>query len=455
MADTKLSRAALPAPAVTAYRAESSRSRALHQRALAVMPGGNTRHSIALSPYPVYLAGGRGCRVKDVEGEERLDFLNNFTSLILGHADPEVTAAVQERVGRGTAFASPTELDVELAETLVERVPSIERIRFCNSGSEAVLLAVKAARAFTGRARIAKIEGAYHGLYDYAQASEAPAAAAWGPPERPATVVEAGCAPSVASDVVVMPWNDLEACTRLIEENRRSLAAVLLDALPLGLGLIPPCEGFLQRIREVTREHGILLVADEILTFRLGYHGAFHAASLRSDLTCLGKIIGGGFPVGAVGGREDVMAVFDHTRGTLVHHGGTYNGNPVTMTAGLATLRKMTPAAYARLDRLGDSLRERIDALLRRRGIPGQVFGQGSLFCVRFTDEELRDWRSVSRHVQAQTIYRDLCHEMLARGVMMSQRGTLGCLSTPMDEPELAAFVDALDGTLAARERPG
>jgi glutamate-1-semialdehyde 2,1-aminomutase len=436
-----------------AYRAEGGRSLQLHARALAVMPGGNTRHSVALSPYPVYLASGRGCRVTDVEGEERLDFLNNFTSLILGHADPDVTAAVQARAALGTAFAAPTELQIELAELLVDRIPSVEHIRFCNSGSEAVLLALKAARAFTRRSRVAKIEGAYHGLYDYAQVSESPPPESWGAPERPASVIEPGCAPGVARDVVVMPWNDADACERLIEENASSLAAVIVDAQPLGLGLVPARAGFLQRLRDVTREHGILLVADEVLNFRLGYRGLFHEVGIRADLMCLGKIIGGGFPVGAVGGREDVMAVFDHTKGALVHHGGTYNGNPVTMTAGLVTLHKMTPAAYARLDRLGDGLREKLRALLVRRGIKGQVFGRGSVFCVRLTDAELRDWRAVSGHVAAEPIYRLACHEMLARGVLMSQRGIIGCLSTPMEEPDLDAFVVALDGTLAALSR--
>ena len=453
MADSGPSSGVMQRMAV-AYQDADSASRRLNDRALRVMPGGNSRHSIALLPYPVYLASGQGFRVTDVEGEERLDFLNNFTSLILGHADPDVTAAAQARIAAGTAFAAPTSLDVELAELLVGRVPSVERIRFCNSGSEAVMLALKAARAFTGRHRIAKIEGAYHGLYDYAQTSEAPPPEAWGPAEEPASVIEPGAAPGAAADVVVMPWNDADACARLIEKHHASLAAVIVDALPLGLGLVPPRPGFLERLREVTRSLGILLIADEVLTFRLGYHGAFDSMGIRSDLTCLGKIIGGGFPVGAVGGRADVMAVFDHTRKILVHHGGTYNGNPVTATAGLVTMHKMTPAAYARLDALGDSLRGKLRALLTRRGTKGQVFGSGSLFCVRLTDEELRDWRAVTRHVRAQPIYGKVCHEMLARGVLLSQRGILGCLSTPMGEPELDAFVAALDGTLTALEQP-
>jgi glutamate-1-semialdehyde 2,1-aminomutase len=444
---------AVPPAMATAYRGESSRSRSMFERALRVMPGGNTRHSVALSPYPVYFASGRGCRVTDVEGEERIDFLNNFTSLIHGHADPEVTAAAHARVALGTAFAGPTELDVELAELLVERVPSIERVRFCNSGSEAVMLALKLARACTGRPKIAKIEGAYHGIYDYAQISEFSSRANWGAASRPASVSDSGTAPSAAADVVVMPWNDADACERLIEEHHDQLAAVLIDAIPLGLSLIAAKPGFLERLRELTRRHRILFVADEILNFRLGYHGIFHDLGIRPDVTCLGKIIGGGFPVGAVGGSAAVMESFDHRRPGAVHHGGTYNGNPVTMAAGLATMRKMTPEAYARLNSLGDSLRGQLTAMLRDRGIAAQVFGRGSLFAVRLTHDELRDWRSLSTHLESEPIYGKLCHEMLGRGILMSPRGIGGSLSTPMGPSEIGAFVDALDGALHALGR--
>ena len=436
-----------------AYRSEGARSRALFDRALMVMPGGNTRHSVALNPYPVYLAGGRGCRVTDVEGEGRIDFLNNFTSLILGHADPEVTAASRERIERGTAFAGPTEADVELAELLVERIPAVERVRFCNSGSEAVMLAVKAARAFTGRPKLAKIEGAYHGIYDYAQMSEVSGPSNWGSADHPASVPDAGTAPGAAADVVVMPWNDAEVCERLIENNRHHLAAVVLDALPLGLSMITPLPGFLERVVAAARRSGVLVIADEILNFRLDYHGAFASIGIRPDIVCLAKIIGGGFPVGAVGGRADIMEVFDHRRPDPVHHGGTYNGNPVSMVAGLVTMRRMTPEAYAKLNRLGDSLREQLGAMLRSRGIAAQVFGRGSLFSVRLTADTLRNWRDVSGHTRGEPIYGKICHAMLGRGILMSQRGITGSLSTPMGPSETGAFVDALDSTLGSLGR--
>lgn len=414
------------------------------------MPGGNSRHSIALMPYPIYAKSGKGCRIIDVEGEERIDFLNNFTSLILGHADPHVTQAVHERIESGTAFTMPTEADVELAELIAGRVPYIEQMRFCNSGSEAVMLAVKAARAFTGKHKIAKFEGAYHGIYDYVQVSEGPTPDGWGEIDTPASVIEHGTPPSIAADVVVMPWNNLGACQQLIEQNKDELAAVIVDPLPLGIGLISPRPGFMEFLREITDRHSILLISDEVLTFRLSYHGAMNDYGINPDLVTLGKIIGGGFPVGAVAGSREAMSVFDHTGNLKVHHGGTYNANPVTMTAGLATMKRMTSESYDRLNRMGDYIRERLAQMLGERGLPHKICGKGSLFLGHLTDEELIDYRSLSGYSRSNPIYGELCHELLASGIVTTPRGIFGCLSTPMTEAELDAFVDALDRSLTS-----
>jgi glutamate-1-semialdehyde 2,1-aminomutase len=433
-----------------AYRSKSSQSRQLYQRATKVMPGGNSRHSIALSPYPIYALSGSGCRITDIEGEERIDFLNNFTSLILGHAHEKVKAGVHQQIDLGTAFTMPTQADVELAELLTERVAYIDQIRFCNSGSEAVMLAVKAARAFTGRHKIAKFEGAYHGIYDYVQVSEGPGADQWGEAEAPRSVVEHGTPPTVAADVIVMPWNNFTACERLIKKNRHDLAAVIVDPLPTGIGLIAPQSGFIEFLREVSERYGMMLIADEVLTFRLSYHGAMAEFGVRPDLIAFGKIIGGGFPVGAVAGSREAMSVFDHTGALKVHHGGTYNANPVTMAAGLATMREMTPEAYHRLNLMGDHLREKIAQMLSERGIPHKVCGKGSLFLAHFTETELTDYRSLRGYSRTNPVYGELCHELLARGVITSPRGIFGCLSTPMGHAEIDAFVEALDESLTA-----
>lgn len=412
------------------------------------MPGGNTRHSIALAPYPIYAASGSGCRITDVDGDERIDFLNNYTSLILGHADPRVTEAVQRRVALGTAFTMPAQQDVELAELLTARIPYVDHIRFCNSGSEAVMLAIKAARAFTGRHKIAKFEGAYHGIYDYVEVSEGPSADEWGEADAPRSVTEPGTPPSVAEDVVILPWNRMEACHNLITRHKNELAAILVDPNPLGIGMIQPRPGFLEFLREETARYGILLVADEVLNFRISYHGAAHAFGMEPDLASFGKIIGGGFPVGAVGGSRRVMSVFDHTGSLKVHHGGTFNANPVSMTAGLETMRQMTPEAFDRLNGLGDYIRERLLRMFRDRGLAAQVCGRGSMFVAHLNGGELVDYRSLRGFSRTSPAYGALCHEMLLRGIIVSPRGIFGCLSTPMQEPEADAFVDALSESI-------
>ncbi len=439
-----------PIATTAAYRAESAVSRRLYERATRVMPGGNTRHSTALLPYPVYVKSGRGCRVMDVEGEERIDFLNNFTSLILGHADPQITRAVRQRVELGVSFTMPTEHEVELAELLVSRLPYVDQVRFCNSGTEAVMFAVKAARAFTGRPKIAKFEGAYHGTSDYALVSEGPSPDQWGDPDAPASVIEPSSPRGVARDVVVLPWNNFQACQRLIERHKNDLAAVVADPLPAGIGLIAPRPGFLELLREETERHGILLISDQVMSFRLSYHGALEEQGIHPDLTSLAKIIGGGFPVGAVGGSAKVMSVFDHTGTLKVHHGGTLNGNPVTMTAGLEAMKQMTPEAFERLNGMGDYLRERLVRMFSDRRIPAQVCGKGSLFMAHLTGEDLVDFRSLKAFSRSKPVYGELCHEMLGRGIVISPRGIFGCLSTPMTTAEPDAFVEALDRSLAA-----
>ena len=438
-----------PSGFTTAYRSESSRSKQLYDRATQVMPGGNSRHSIVFAPYPIYVHSGQGCRVTDVEGQERIDFINNATVAILGHANPQVMEAVAKQFARGASFAMPTEAEVDLASLLVERIDYLDKVRFCNSGSEAVMLCVKAARAFTGRPKIAKIEGAYHGSYDYAQVSLAPTPEQWGDPWAPASVAGTGSAPSVKDDVVVMPWNNTEACVALIEKHKEHLAAVLLDPLPSALGMIAPRPGFLETIRKVTREYDILLIADEVISLRLSYQGGCYEFGIKPDLVAMGKIIGGGFPVGSVGGSDEVMEIFDHTRPgkQWVQHAGTFNANPMTMTAGLATMRLMTPEAFDRLNRMGDYIRDRIGDLIARKEFPAQVTGKGSLFWVHLTNKELVDYRSFVNASHDWPLSDSLAHQMLDRGIVCINRD-FGCLSTPMEKEELDAYVDALDASL-------
>ena len=433
-----------------AYLDQGSKSKRLYDRALSVMPGGNSRHTIVMDPYPVYAQSGQGCWVTDVEGQERIDFINNYTALIRGHSDPDVTAVVNEVIHNGTAFSLPTEYDIRLAELLVDRIPSAEQVRFCNSGSEAVLLAIRAARAYTGRSRIAKFEGCYHGIYDYAQASDSSRPGNWGMVDSPETTLETSMVPNLGKDVVTLPWNRPEICRQLIKEYADELAAVLIDPLPSALGLLAPIEGFLQTLRELTQALGVMLIFDEVMSFRIDYRGAGHAHGVTPDLMSMGKIIGGGFPVGAVAGTAAIMSVFDHRPGEKIHHGGTYNGNPVTMAAGYETMRLMTENEYGRLAELGEVLRGNLSEMLKQRSIPHQVTGRGSMFCLLLSDRCPVDFRELIECRNSGPDLSGLDREMLSRGILLGSRGLFGVLSTPMTEAELDQFVDALDQSLKA-----
>jgi glutamate-1-semialdehyde 2,1-aminomutase len=271
----------------------------------------------------------------------------------------------------------------------------------------------------------------------------------WGDADAPRSVTERGTPPSVAEDVVVLPWNRLEVCRERIAQHRNDLAALIVDPMPLGIGMIAPLPGFLEFLREETARCGILLIADEVLNFRLSYSGAADAFGIQPDLGSFAKSIGGGFPVGAVGGSREVMSVFDHTGSLKVHHGGTFNANPVTVTAGLETMQQMRPEAYERLNNFGGYIRDRLRRMFRNRSLPAQVCGKGSLFLAHITGEELIDFRSLRGFSRTNPVYGELCHQMLQRGIIVSPRGIFGCLSTPMTEAELDAFVDALDRSLA------
>ncbi len=431
------------------YQAKSARSRLLFEEALRVMPGGNSRTTTFFDPYPFYVARGSGARIWDLDGVERLDFNGNYTSLILGHAPAPVVKAIQEVAALGVSFPGPTEHEVRLAQLLCGRIPSLEVVRFANSGTEATMNAVRAARAFTGRHKIAKFEGAYHGTHDWVMVSVSPDVARAGPRKRPRPVIwSGGVPPAVLKHVVVLPWNDPESCQKILAREHKSLAALLVDPL-LGIGgIIPPAEGFLRHLRALTERYGIVLIFDEVISFRVAPGGAQERFGVRPDLTTLGKIIGGGLPVGAFGGRADIMAVFDPRGGRpSVSQGGTFNANPVTMAAGVATMAELTPQAYRRLDDLGERVRSKVTALLKRPGHAGQVSGVGSLFCLHWTDTPLKDYRS-SRPKDPRAPLR-VFMGLLGEGVLLSQRG-LGCCSLAMSDEDADRFVEAL-GTVLER----
>jgi glutamate-1-semialdehyde 2,1-aminomutase len=433
---------------VSEYASKSTRSRALHEEAVAVMPGGNSRTTTFFDPYPFYFQRGQGAHIWDADGVERVDFNGNYTSLVLGHATPDVVKAVQAVAESGLSFPGPTEHEVRLAEMLVRRVPSVESLRFTNSGTEATMNAVRLARAFTGRPKLAKFEGAFHGTHDWVMVSVSGDTKSWGNRRRPKPVAwSAGIPTAVLKNVVVLPWNDPEACEEILAKEAAAIAAVIVDPFMCNAGLIAPADGVLPRLREVTERHGILLILDEVISFRLAWGGAQERLGVRPDLTTFGKIIGGGLPVGAFGGRRDVMAFYDPRKGgPRISQGGTFNANPVTMAAGVATLNALTPEAYARLDAIGDRLRGGVTRLLAATRRRGQVSGVGSLFWLHWTAEALSDYRS-TRAKDAEMAQR-VFMGMLNEGILMTQRG-LGACSLAMSDEDVDRFVNALARVLA------
>jgi len=344
------------------YLARTPHSRALFERAIGSLPGGSTRTTVYTAPYPPYVDSGSGLWLRDVDGNEYRDFLGNYTSLILGHAHPVVVAAAEAQVRRGSAFAAPTETEVELAEEIRSRVPSVERLRFTSSGTEATMFAMRAARAFTGRSLVAKFERSYHGTHDGVMA---------GTP---------GVPDAMSGLVVELPWGDADGIEDALRGRLDELAAIIIEPVQGAGGVRPPEPGFLESLRDLADRTGALLIFDEIISFRVAPGGAQERFGVRPDLTTLGKIIGGGYPLAAFGGRADVMGMFDARRAGAISHGGTFNGSPVAAAAGLATLRQLTPDRYRHLDDLGERLRTRVAATIDREGLDARVTAVGSLF---------------------------------------------------------------------------
>ena len=433
------------------YPDENSRSAALFERARRVMPGGNSRHGVFLTPYPAYAASGSGCRVTDVDGVERIDCVNNWSSLIHGHGNARVLDAVRQQMERLMAVGMPTESEIALAELLVDRLPAVDQIRFSNSGSEAVLFAIRAARAFTGRARVAKVEGAYHGNLDPMEVSVSPFGVDAGPAEAPRSMPACeGIPPNVLHDTVVLPFNDVESTEALLRAHAADLAAVVLDPVVSRMGMIAASDEYLQMVRSVTRELGILLIFDEVFSFRFGYHGAQGLFGVEPDLTALGKIIGGGLPVGATGGRAEVMAVFDQTRPPLrVEHGGTYNANPLTMAAGLACMQQLTAAAFEHLDAMGARLQAGLRSALKAAGVAGQVRGQGSVVALAFGDKPARNFRELAYGQAERRLMGQLHRFLMNAGVQIVPYGMF-VLSTPMTAADIDRVIDRVaDGLVA------
>ncbi len=423
-----------------------SQSAALYERAKTSLPGGVSRNTVLRSPHPLYADHAAGCRVTDIEGVERIDFANNMASLIHGHAHPAIVNAVQEQLTRGSAFTLATEIEVDYAELMCGRSSSFEQIRFVNSGTEAVMGAVKAARAFTGRSKIAKIEGAYHGLYDFAEVSQTSKPENWGDSDRPESVPVAHGTPStVLEQVVVIPFNDPETAVSLLNEHSGDIACVLVDPMPHRVGLVPADTEFVQRLREWTQADGALLVFDEVITFRTEFGGFQDRFQVKPDLTALGKMIGGGFPVGAIAGSRDVMQVMNPLTETVrFPHSGTFSANPITMTAGLTAMSLYDEAAVERLNSLTLRAVEGIRNAIGRSGEPACVTGSGSMLRVHLKPQPPRNHREAFTTREEAARLAVLLDHLFAEGFLMINTCS-ATLSTAMGDDEIDALVDAVD----------
>lgn len=403
----------------------------LYEKAKEVIPGGVTANIKYFAPYPVFMEKGDGSLLHDVDGNRYIDYLLCYGALILGHGHPAVVNAVQKQMIEAgtTVFGSPHSLEVELAEKLVIHFPGVEMVRFTNSGLEATLLAIRLAQAYTGKIKIAKFEGHYHGGFDEVLLSVNPDLSKAGSANEPRAVPDSkGISSQTIDNTIILPFNDLEGTEQILRKNQSSMAAVIME--PVQAGFIPASHEFVQGLRKMTEELKIILIFDEVKTgYRLTLGGAQSVYKVTPDLTALGKVLGGGFPIGAVGGKKELMNLMDPERGRdifaagksdskqeVLFHSGTYNGHPTVLSAGLATIKELErPNVVENLLCHTALLRSSLEKLYREQGIPMRTVGMGSIFNIVFTDKEVKNYRDLKK---ANTDLREkMDYELLQLGV--------------------------------------
>ncbi|GGE50327.1 aspartate aminotransferase family protein [Agaricicola taiwanensis] len=420
------------------YRQLTPKSAELFARAREVFPGGFTRDAVMRKPYAPFIASGSGSLLKDVDGRTVVDMWFNATSLPLGHAHPHVLAAAEQQLRKGTAYFGPTEYELPLAELLIDRLPSTERLRFANSGSEAVMMAVRFGRAFSKKPVVLKFEGSYHGSYDDVSWSVSPSLAQAGEIRSPIPVAESAGLAGTDGRMAVLPFNDIEALRAYVEAHHAEIGVMLVEPMANRIGLLMPDKDFLLEARALCDRHNIVLIFDEVIAFRVGYNGAQGLMGVAPDLTTLGKIIGGGFPVGAIAGRADVLDLSSPALGFRVTHAGTFNANPMVAVAGYATMERLTPEVFAAFNRTGDDIRRRLAAICE--GLPLQVTGSGSLFKITATGNTIRNYRDGAASNKAWENAVSLA--MLNEGFLMTPTLS-GAISTVTTPEQIDVFIDA------------
>jgi len=371
-----------------------NKSRELFTAALSLMPGGvnsPVRAFKAVGGQPIFIDRASGCLLYDVDGNEYIDYVLSWGPMIAGHAHPKVTEALREAVTRGTSFGAPTALEIELTSMVRDIFPSMELIRLVNSGTEATMSALRLARAYTGRDKILKFEGCYHGHADSLLVKAGSGVATLGIPDSP------GVPADFARNTITAPFNNFTSVKNIMENNGSEIACIIVEPVPGNMGVVPPAEGYLKMLREITRQYDTLLIFDEVMSgFRVAYGGAQELYGITPDLTCLGKVIGGGLPVGAYGGRIDIMERIAPSG--PVYQAGTLSGNPLAMTAGIETLKILSqPGTYERLNKLSGLLSEGFSDAAKNAGVPVYNTGVGSMVCTFFTEGPVTDYESAKK----------------------------------------------------------
>ncbi|EAE6434947.1 glutamate-1-semialdehyde-2,1-aminomutase [Listeria monocytogenes] len=419
-----------------------SKSEKAFKEAKKVLPGGvnsPVRAFNSVDASPVFMDHGKGAYITDVDGNEYIDYVLSWGPLILGHTDPAVVNAITKVALKGTSFGTPTEIETELAKLVIERVPSIEIVRMVSSGTEATMSAIRLARGYTKREKILKFEGSYHGHGDSLLIKAGSGVATLGLPDSP------GVTKGLAADTITVPYNDIEGAKLAFEKYGEEIAAVIVEPVAGNMGVVPPIEGFLEGLRELTTKFGSLLIFDEVMTgFRVDYYSAQGYYVVTPDLTCLGKVIGGGLPVGAYGGKKEIMEQI--APAGSIYQAGTLSGNPLAMNAGFETVRQLTPQHYDVFRTLIKRMEEGLTEISARRQVPLLINKAGSMFGFFFTDQKVINFDTAK--TSNLEFFRNYYREMLGQGIFLPPSQFEGVfISTMHTENEIDKTLEAFDTT--------
>ena len=424
---------------ITKFKSNSQNSQNFQKQAEKYLPGGSSRGTAFFEPYPTYFNRGLGKYVYDVDENKYLDYMINATSMILGHSHPKVVKAIQNQTIQGTAFSGPTESQIELAKILCNNIPSIDLIRFTNSGTEATMMAIRAARAFTKKSKLVKVEGGYHGSHEFVSISVYPKKSDLRTSNIKSILEYPGQPKSLKNDVLVIPYNNISESEKILSENRKEIACLIIEPVVSQFGYLPGKIEYLKAIREITKKLDIILIFDEIQSFRLSKSGAQGVMNISPDLTTFGKVIGGGTPIGAFGGSKKIMSQFNPTSDSFIQHSGTFNANPISMVAGKTVLENLTESDYSRMNRLGEKLRNNLSDLFDELNIGAKITGIGSLFGVHFTNDEITDYSSViNSNVE---INKYFFMSLLNQGILLQSK-FYGALNVLSDESDINTLID-------------